>query len=216
MQNPIDTSPASASGLSRRSVLGGLAAAALTSFTLRAEAQPLSPAPIPARRHPGRIACGVNAVSVDAPPRMFHATALLGDGSVLVTGGISYGQTPSASAFLYLPQTGEWKAVAPMNHARAQHASAALGDGRIVVLGGRFVTQTPLSSVEIYDPSQDEWTLGKAMPVPRFGHSAVSLGNGSVMVIGGSHRSALAVVHTYHVFGDKWESDDALGAAAAF
>ena len=159
VQDPINSSPAPTSGISRRTILGSLAAAALAPMALRAESQSLSPAP--ARRHPGRRACGVNAVSVAAPPRMFHAAAPLGDGSVLVTGGISYGQTPSAAAFLYMPHSGEWKAVAPMNHARAYHATAALGDGRVIVLGGRFVTQTPLTSVEIYDPGRDEWTLAK-------------------------------------------------------
>lgn len=61
--------------------------------------------------------------------RDYHAATLLGNGSVLVTGGRGFiNGTILASAELYDPVAKTWTAVAPMNTARAGHTAMVFGN----------------------------------------------------------------------------------------
>ena len=135
--------------------------------------------------------------------RFAHTATLLGDGRVLVVGGIDSGEEsrPLASAELYDPASGAWSPTRIPGAARAAHVAAPLDDGRVLVAGGGSpfagLYSPSEASVEVYDPAEASWEAAGSLHYPRAGAVATVLGGprcrdsggapwcGKVMLIGG-------------------------------
>ncbi|MFO1322513.1 MAG: kelch repeat-containing protein [Burkholderiales bacterium] len=144
---------------------------------------------------------------VMATPRQNHASTLLLDGNVLVTGGLVDGAgNVTASAELYCtvasgPCTaldiGQFKPLAGMATPRWGHSATLLGDGNVLVAGGVVDTAyTPTSSTEVYCTAVagpvctlpahvGTFRPASAMSTPRRGHTATLLADNRVLVTGG-------------------------------
>jgi len=66
--------------------------------------------------------------------RSFHTATLLGDGLVLVTGGI--GDNVLATADLYNPATNAWSSAGAMATARVYQTATLLANGLVLITGG--------------------------------------------------------------------------------
>ena len=77
--------------------------------------------------------------------REHHQATLLGDGRVLVTGGVDAGGAALASAEIFNPQVGSFVAARPLRVARAGHGALVLCDGTVLLVGGG-------SGAELYNP----------------------------------------------------------------
>jgi N-acetylneuraminic acid mutarotase len=129
-------------------------------------------------------------------PRWGHAAVLLGDNTVLVTGGVTTRSSQSERALntaeLYDPDTGQWTETTPMTDARAGHAAVLLGNGQVLVCGGAVPVaereMAPLAFCELYNPDaqpEPTWTATGNLRVPRSRHQATPLSATSVLVTGG-------------------------------
>ena len=129
--------------------------------------------------------------------RYVAASAMLGDGRILITGGYDQpwsdakAPRPLRSAVIYDPAAGYATAAAPLAIPRARHAAVSLSDGRVAVVGG--LGMTPTATVEIYDPATNKWSLGNSLSQPRYDHSAVTDG-ASIYVLGGSGQMMLSSI----------------------
>jgi hypothetical protein len=117
--------------------------------------------------------------------RYWHTATLLGDGAVLISGGVGYSSAGSflgglASAELYDSATGTFIPTGSMIIRRAGHTATLLNDGRVLISGGSQLQPgsvgppSGLSSAEIYTP---------ALAVPRpalFTVSGDVLGHGAI------------------------------------
>jgi Kelch motif len=90
--------------------------------------------------------------------RLDSTATLLGDGDVLVAGGL-LGTTSnggsSASALLYNPAAGTWTATGSLNTGRIDQTASLLQDGQVLVAGGETFgghKRTLLASAELYTP----------------------------------------------------------------
>ena len=122
--------------------------------------------------------------------RANHTAALLGDGSVLVTGGAGgpASDVSVATAELFDPRQGSWSRVAPMAESRTGHTATVLADGKVLVAGGESVSRgqrRSLTSAEVYDPAERTWRSAGQMSCPRSEQAAVRVGDGSVLVVAG-------------------------------
>lgn len=133
--------------------------------------------------------------------RYMAASAPLGDGRLLITGGYDQpwieGRTlfALASAMIFDPSSQTFQNVAPMLLPRARHAAASLGDGRIVVIGG--ISSKPTGAVEIYDPTTNMWSPSKPLANARYDHVATSDGS-AVIVMGGSSQAIASSIETIY------------------
>jgi hypothetical protein len=131
-----------------------------------------------------------------AGPRMLEerdyvAAVTLKDGSVFVTGGLSYtaqGAFYSDTAEIYHPSTGGFRvtANAPLRR-RAGHSATLLPDGRVLIVGGQSGgTSTPVSA-EIFDPATETFTATTTPPsVHRQLHTATMIdASGRVLFVDG-------------------------------
>jgi hypothetical protein len=126
-----------------------------------------------------------------------HTATLLGNGKVLVAGGM--GATDIlASAELYDPETGTWTTAPSMHTARDGHTATLLGNGKVLVAGGNGATGANLASAELYDPDTGVWSATESMNTGRSEHTA-TLANGKVLVAGGNGAGldALASAELY-------------------
>ncbi|MHC4513159.1 MAG: Kelch repeat-containing protein [Planctomycetota bacterium] len=142
-------------------------------------------------------------MSIRAGPKLTTARALatgtvLGDGRVLLAGGVDNNGVPLTSAEIYDPKQDKFVATGSMSIKRAGHAAALLPDGRVLVAGGAqffpdaqfsnilsFATTGMLQTAEIYDPQSGKWTgtgnLSERLLTP----ALTTLTNGKVLVSGG-------------------------------
>ena len=185
--------------LTRRDILAGAAVTACVVAMPKA----LAAAPRALRDRP---------MPLDMPLRRFMAaSAALGGGCLLVTGGYdrpwTAGPPPNAldTVMILDGSGGQMWSAAPMIVPRARHAAVALPDGRVAVMGG--IALAPTDSVEIYDPRTNTWELGGSLAQPRYDHCAVCEG-GQVYVLGGSSLSMMTGVEILRAEGSRQFSAD--------
>ncbi|MDP6849981.1 MAG: kelch repeat-containing protein [Planctomycetota bacterium] len=138
--------------------------------------------------------------------RAFHATTVLQDGRVLVSGGVTYGGQKGNgdyftkilnSAEIWDPATGVWTLLPPMNKYRAAQSASLLPDGRVLIAGGTEgsgaheltdvadLLGSSLKQTEYLDPSTLTWSNGPNLPEPKAGHGCVTLADGRILMSGG-------------------------------
>lgn len=132
--------------------------------------------------------------------RYSHTATALGDGKVLVVGGVDddFFVTSTSSAEIYDPATGSWSPTGALEVGRAEHSSVLLPDGRVLVSGG-FVSVNPpgggymefstARTLEAYDPHSGAWTPAGNLAVARFGHTATLLPDGATLIAGGNRST---------------------------
>lgn len=116
--------------------------------------------------------------------RSDHASVLLPDGRVLVSGGTD-GTAVLKTSEVFDPSTERWTAVAPMTSARRGHTMTVLSNNKVLVTGG-FDGKAALATAEVYDPSSNLWTVTiKPMALTRRFHTATELPDGNILIAGG-------------------------------
>ena len=162
--------------LTRRALLGGLAAAAAAPWLIQATQAQSAPA-LPA---------------TTLLPRQQHTATPLGSGYVLVAGGSYQGVLDDVQI---IGPTGTVTTAAPLTTPRYAHAAVLLPYGRVLVLGG--YNEGPLDDAEVYDPSSNTWSPATPLALPRYNHDAVRVSNTKILVIGGYYQGVLSDNETY-------------------
>ena len=132
-------------------------------------------------------------------PRAGHGASQMGNGLVLITGGLlSFDITNpltlltgiQASTEIFDPATGLFTAGPNMFEARALHTSTTLSNGQVLVAGG--ITLVPIISVPtvsstayLFNPSSGNFGFPMFFSGARLLHSATALSNGKVLIAGG-------------------------------
>ena len=138
--------------------------------------------------------------------RWSHTATLLGDGTVLIAGGLIYntnGFSANTNASeIYDPQIGSSISTAAMQSYRDGHRATLLPDGQVLVSGGGGD-----SSSEIYDPSSSSWINYASMNTERKVHVSVLLPNGQVLAAGGYDDDSgqdLSSAELYDPIANTW------------
>ncbi|OFW42315.1 MAG: hypothetical protein A3J28_14945 [Acidobacteria bacterium RIFCSPLOWO2_12_FULL_60_22] len=136
--------------------------------------------------------------------RYEHTATLLPTGAVLVAGGYTFtgGFTTLATAELYDPATGTFRAAGFMTAARACYTATLLPNGTVLVAGGSFAAighnATAIASAELYDPATGTFRATGSMSTVRACHTATLLLNGEALVVGGGNdRDLLTSAELY-------------------
>jgi hypothetical protein len=120
-----------------------------------------------------------------------NTATLLGNGKVLIAGGLHVDTVPAtflASAGLCGPAVEVFTATGNMTEPRANHTATLLPNGMVLIAGGENVSSGAadyLASAEVYDPSTGTFTATGSMILPRESFTATLLLNGKVLVAGG-------------------------------
>lgn len=122
-----------------------------------------------------------------------HAAALLADGRVMISGGVSTSPrgVTTDTAEVYDPAIGSFSALpARMTTPRGLHRASTLPSGEVLLSGGSpGLTPgggTVFRSTEAYDPTtQTFMVLAATLVTPRAAHTATVLADGSVLLTGG-------------------------------
>lgn len=116
--------------------------------------------------------------------RAGHTATLMGNGKVLIAGGVLQSTGYLASVELYDPQVDTFSLTASMEVPRATHTATLLNDGKVLIAGGSD-GHSPLGSVQLYDPATESFTWSGVLGSARFAHTADLLPNGKVLLAGG-------------------------------
>lgn len=117
--------------------------------------------------------------------RAAHTATVLGDGRVLVAGGVGQQLQAIASVELWDPAAQRWLPGAAMPSPRYGHTANLLSDGRVLVSGGIDEQERLLNTTALYDPVSNTWRAGPLMPERLQGHTVLVLPDGRVLVAGG-------------------------------
>jgi fibronectin type III domain protein/Kelch motif protein len=151
----------------------------------------------------------------------------LGDGRVLVVGGLDGANTNLATGEVYDPVANTWTPVDsahPLSAGRADAGSALLSDGDVLIVGGSLGASTfGLANVDLYNPTTNTFTPAPPLSVGRAFPVVTALSDGKVLVAGGSdaNGSPLDTAEVYLPNTNSWTpvantlSAPRLGAAAA-
>ena len=147
-----------------------------------------------------------------AVARIWPTATLLGDGTVLVTGG------GVSTAERYDPVTTTWRAAGDTGVARLRDTATSLRDGRVLDCGGYGTNGQPLSSCATYDPTSNTWHAAAAIPVPVADQAAARLRDGRVVIAGGQTGAddhATAATQLWDPVDGRWRQLSSLGVPRA-
>lgn len=147
--------------------------------------------------------------------RDHHATTLLPNGKILVTGGNNGLNSYLSSAELYDPITGSWTMARSMNAARRNHTATLLPNGKVLVAGG-YNSSGYLPNTELYDPATGVWTVSGSLNTGRSLHTATLLSNGKVLVSGGYNGNQLSITELYNPANGTWTVTGAMNIARQY
>jgi N-acetylneuraminic acid mutarotase len=151
-----------------------------------------------------------------AQPRAEHASALLPDGRVLVTGGNRASGHVLAAAEVYDPARGTFERTGEMTVIRHKHAATALLNGQVLITGGSDARdgRGQYASAEVYDPTSSAFASVSDMSAERFKlqQAVVLLRTGEALVAGGDVRAEVydPATNTFHT------SEGSMSAALSF
>ncbi len=152
--------------------------------------------------------------------RELGAQALLIGGNVLAAGGVDNSSNVLATAEVYSPGSGTWKATGSMIQARQLFSAVVLKSGKVLVVGGLGTSNIVLSGAELYNPATGTWSGASSLSVPRFGHTATLLPSGNVLVTGGCTSSSCAtdtaVSELYNPTTNTWSATGSLNTARSY
>jgi hypothetical protein len=118
--------------------------------------------------------------------RFFHMATLLGNGMVLITGGLNEGG-PLASAEIYDPATMTFAATGTMTTVRMGHTATLLGNANVLIAGGAAsFGGAATNAAELFDPAAGTFTATNPMTAAHSTHTATLLQNGQVLIAGGA------------------------------
>ncbi len=134
-----------------------------------------------------------------ALPRAGHGASLMGNGRVLVTGGLQgFTLTDPLSLFtgitnsteIFDPATNTFIPGPAMLEARGFHTSTTLTNGQVLIAGGLTllpIVNIPTVSATAYrfNPASNSFGIPAFFSGARFLHSAAPLSNGKVLLVGG-------------------------------
>ncbi len=132
------------------------------------------------------FAKGFTATGSMPTARELHTATLLGDGKVLITGGIVDASSFPTQALLYDPAKGTFApTTGSMTISRVSPEAVLLKTGKVLLVGGKG-PNLALSTAELYDPATQTFasTTG-SMATARTYHTATLLSDGTVLVTGG-------------------------------
>ena len=149
-------------------------------------------------------------------PRTAHTATLLNNGTVLVTGGVGYGQDSGlgfsvieytlSTAELFDPAQGSFGPTVSMTYARGGHTATLLSDGTVLVAGGigvhikygpiRFLLQSS-DSAEVFDSTGSAVAQTGDMETPRSYHASTLLQDGRVLVTGGAVYAGQSITPSF-------------------
>lgn len=119
--------------------------------------------------------------------RSQHTATLLGDGSVLIAGGMSQSGSPTVQAEIYDPAEQTFTAVGSSNVARLAHTATLLPNGQVLIASGLD------NSAELYNPAKQTFTITGSLNTARQNATATLLANGQVLIAGGLQSGAIGI-----------------------
>ncbi|MGH9843751.1 MAG: Kelch repeat-containing protein, partial [Blastocatellia bacterium] len=149
--------------------------------------------------------------------RWLHTATPLSNGKVLVVGGL-IGCTPgcrtTASAELYDPATGQWRATGSPNTPRGNHVAVRLQNGKVLIASGNGDPfSATLTSAELYDPDTGTWSAAGNLNVARQSPRATLLTNGKALITGGVGPGVyLSAAEVYDPATNSWSPTGALNS----
>jgi hypothetical protein len=117
--------------------------------------------------------------------RSSPAVVVLGDGTVLVAGGLTATGPTDSTEILDLA-AGKWTLGPTMASKRVGHTATLLKDGTVLIVGGDTGTGATSSAEILNIKSHTSLAVPAEMTFKRSGHAAVLLENGKVLVTGGT------------------------------
>jgi hypothetical protein len=130
--------------------------------------------------------------------RESHTVTMLKDGRVLITGGHRGRQsaiTIYASAEIYDPATGVFRAIGNMTTRRHKHDAVLLPDGEVLINGGSDERDDrgAYTNAEIYNPMTGAFNTIGEMPIVRYKHQGTSilLPSGKALMAGGASNAVI-------------------------
>ncbi|MDO8348873.1 MAG: kelch repeat-containing protein [Planctomycetota bacterium] len=148
-----------------------------------------------------------------ALPRAGHGASLMGNGRVLITGGLAALDLQNPLSMLtglhntteiFDPVTNTFAAGPNMLEARAMHSSTTLTNGQVLIAGGLSVLPiinlpNVSSTAYRFNPTTNSFGLPSFFSGARFLHSAVGLSNGKVLIAGGLTLDLTVFLQTLNI-----------------
>ncbi|MBI2393058.1 MAG: hypothetical protein HYV09_25970 [Deltaproteobacteria bacterium] len=148
------------------------------------------------------VAQGPWSILPSSPPQLTgHTATLIGEGRVLVIGGVNAIDAAQDRGYLLVHTPGkrvvETKLAGKLVEARQGHTATTMASGKILVAGGEAGIEVR-STAELVDTTTTLTTLAAPMRGRRTKHAAAALPDGKVLVVGG--RAALAELSSAEIY----------------